>query len=161
MAGVVEIKVIGLPSLMRKFAMVRKQKQLEAKMAFQQILLAVETRATEKAPVGESGALAASIESWMTKSGPHVFEGYVGTRMQGKTDIPYAYFVEYGTGMYGPKKQWIYPKTQEAMAFELPDGTEIVRKRVKGQKKQPFMRPAIKYGERVLLSRFKKVYKMK
>ncbi|HEY65555.1 MAG TPA: HK97 gp10 family phage protein [Caldilineae bacterium] len=36
------------------------------------------------------------------------------------TNVPYARFVEYGTGLYGPEKRLIEPKSAKALAWEVP-----------------------------------------
>jgi HK97 gp10 family phage protein len=51
----------------------------------------------------------------------------------------YAPYVEKGTGLYGPKKQKIYPKNGQALFW--PGAAHPV-KSIKGQKPQPFLGPA-------------------
>jgi len=61
----------------------------------------------------------------------------------------YALYLEYGTGLYGPKKKIIVPKNKKALAWgktvgATPDGTpmkEFVRRSIKGMTPRPFVRP--------------------
>lgn len=56
----------------------------------------------------------------------------------------YTVFLEYGTGIFGPKKEMITPKTKKALAWgkDLGGGKkEFVRKSVKGITPRPFIRP--------------------
>lgn len=58
----------------------------------------------------------------------------------------YAEYLEYGTGIYGPKKQRIYPKTKKALAFGKDIGggkKEYVFRSVAGMRPSPFIRPVI------------------
>ena len=55
---------------------------------------------------------------------------------------PYAVFVEFCTGIHGPKKQRIYPKTKKALSWEGPDGRITVRS-TKGMAAKPFLVPAV------------------
>lgn len=63
----------------------------------------------------------------------------------------YALFLEYGTGIYGPLKRPIRPKTKKALAWGktlgyTKDGKEIkqfIAKEVKGMTARPFIRPVL------------------
>ena len=63
---------------------------------------------------------------------------------------PYATFVEFGTGIHGPRKQRIYPKTKKAMKWRGGDGEWIVRRSTKGMKAQPYLRPAVEENEELI-----------
>ncbi len=63
---------------------------------------------------------------------------------------PYATFVEFGTGIHGPRKQRIYPKTKKAMKWRGGDGEWIVRRSTKGMKAQPYIRPAVEENEEMI-----------
>lgn len=67
--------------------------------------------------------------------------------LNGEIEISFpkhAQYLEYGTGIYGPKKQRIYPKTKKALAFgkDLGGGKkEFVFRSVAGMRPSPFIRP--------------------
>lgn len=77
------------------------------------------------------------------------------TRVVGSvyTDVPYARFVHEGTGIYGPKRAFIYPKRGQYMVFESSGAFGPVRKsgrrkgrgnvvfarRVRGSPPSPFL----------------------
>lgn len=50
----------------------------------------------------------------------------------------YAVFVNEGTGLYGPRKDFIRPKRAKVLAFKK-GGKMIFAKKVKGQKANPFV----------------------
>ena len=49
---------------------------------------------------------------------------------------PYASFVEEGTGLFGPRKKKIVPKTKPFLVFRTKSGAFVRTKSVKGQKAQ-------------------------
>lgn len=60
------------------------------------------------------------------------------------TDVPYASFVEFGTGIYGSTKKPITPKNSQALRFEIDDNV-IFAKSVRGQQGQFFFRAGKEY----------------
>ena len=58
------------------------------------------------------------------------------------TDVSYAFFIEYGTGLYGPKGKKIVPIRAKALHFVTSDGVEVFARSVKGMRPRPYMRPA-------------------
>jgi len=64
-------------------------------------------------------------------------------RIEGNTikwSLPeYAEYVEFGTGIYGPKGKPIVPKEKKALAFKYK-GNNVVVKSIKGQRANPFIR---------------------
>jgi len=52
--------------------------------------------------------------------------------------VGYAVFVNEGTGLYGPRKDYIRPKRAKVLAFKK-GGKMIFTKRVAGQKANPFV----------------------
>jgi len=80
--------------------------------------------------------LASSISPGrVTKFGPEL-TGAVGTR------VHYAPYVEYGTGLYGPKHRLIRPTTKKAMKFKI-GGKTFIRRTTKGMEPRPYMAPAL------------------
>ncbi len=56
----------------------------------------------------------------------------------------YAQYLEFGTGLYGPKKKRIYPTKKQALAWgkDLGEGKkQYVFKSIKGMRPAPFIRP--------------------
>ena len=55
----------------------------------------------------------------------------------------YAQYLEWGTGIYGPKKQVIRPKTAKVLSWEGTDGKRHYASYVKGMTPAPFIRPTM------------------
>ena len=55
----------------------------------------------------------------------------------------YAQYLEWGTGIYGPKKQVIRPKTAKVLSWEGADGKRHFASYVKGMTPAPFIRPVM------------------
>jgi HK97 gp10 family phage protein len=90
---------------------------------------AVEARAVEEAPV---------VRSHLVNS----IRKYIQNRRAVITPVArYALYVHQGTGIYGPHKTRIVPTTKKALAFQI-GGKWIIRRSVKGQKPNPFMKRA-------------------
>ena len=52
----------------------------------------------------------------------------------------YSIYLEYGTGIFGPKRRPITPKEAKALKFSI-GGKTVFAKSVKGMTPQPFIRP--------------------
>jgi HK97 gp10 family phage protein len=52
----------------------------------------------------------------------------------------YGKYLEYGTGLYGPKEKVIKPKEKQVLCFEI-NGKEIFATHTKGMTPSPFIRP--------------------
>jgi HK97 gp10 family phage protein len=102
---------------------------------------AVEATAVEEAPKAR-GNLADSIRKYIE-----------GSRAVIAPQARYAFFVHEGTGIYGPYKTPIVPKTKKALAFRI-GGKTIIRRSVKGQKANPFMARAL----RKVISRLPEIF---
>jgi len=55
----------------------------------------------------------------------------------------YAQYLEYGTGLYGPYKQLIKPKTAKVLSWEGTDGKRHYATYTKGMTPAPFIRPVM------------------
>jgi len=79
----------------------------------------IEKEAKKRAPVA-ANILRPSIHAEVSKQGTQ-------TRARIGTDVHYAPYVEYGTGLYGPEKRKyeIRPKTKKALAFVARAGTQL------------------------------------
>lgn len=84
-----------------------------------------------------------------------------GNQIRGKlwTDSGYAAPVEFGSGLWGPKSDYIYPKKAKMLAWRTKSGEWVRAKRVKGQPPQPFLKPAIDKTIPKMLKRFKNIVK--
>ena len=55
----------------------------------------------------------------------------------------YAQYLEWGTGLYGPYKQLIYPKTAKVLSWVGSDGKRHYATYTKGMTPAPFIRPVM------------------
>lgn len=86
----------------------------------------------------DTGNLADSIHSGAEVTANEV-RGAVWTESDG-----YAAPVELGSGLWGPKKDYIYPKTKKFLHWrDSKTGAKIFARRVKGHPPQPAFQPAI------------------
>lgn len=58
------------------------------------------------------------------------------------SDDPVVRYLEEGTGLYGPRRRRITPRTAKALRFEA-GGQIIFRKSVRGMEPQPFMKRSL------------------
>ncbi len=66
--------------------------------------------------------------------------------------------VEFGTGLWGPKKDYIYPKEKKVLMWrDGKTGAKIFATKVKGQPPQPFMKPALDKGIPKMVKNLKKI----
>ena len=59
------------------------------------------------------------------------------------TNVPYARYVEEGTGLYGPKGAMIYPKHASVLSWVIAAGTRMYARSVRGMAGWHFMEKAI------------------
>ena len=81
--------------------------------------LRIEREAKRETPV-KTGTLRRGLHTVIDVTGDHM-------RAEVGTNIRYGPYVEYGTGLYGPKKKAyeIRPKTKKALAFKMAAATEL------------------------------------
>lgn len=96
----------------------------------------VETRAKELCPV-DTGRLRSSI-TWALGRDAHGLYADIGT------NVFYAPFIEFGTGIYGPRHTPIVPRSAPYLAWRGKDGQWHRATSVKGRPKTPFLRPALR-----------------
>lgn len=96
----------------------------------------VENEAKRLVPV-DTGRLRSSITSEIRHRGGVVY-GRVGTR------VKYARYVQYGTGIYGPRRAYITPRRGRFLVF-TPRGSskKVFARRVRGTKPVPFLSQAL------------------
>lgn len=95
----------------------------------------VERHAKHEAPVGtyRGGTLRRDIAGRAEDGGNRGVIGF---------SVKHGRYVIEGTGLYGPRKTLIVPKSKRGLAF-MVGGAMIVRRSVKGQKPNPFMTRAL------------------
>lgn len=95
----------------------------------------VENRAKQLCPVN-TGRLRASVTHELrTDAGVPV--GRIGT------NVKYAMYVHEGTGLFGPKKKLIRPKTARALRWRTRGGSVVYARFSRGSKPRPFLREAL------------------
>lgn len=94
--------------------------------------LLAQTTAKEEAPV-DKNILRGSI----TRSLLSDFAGIVGT------NVEYAKYQEFGTGIYGPRKAPIRPKRGKFLVFKGRDGKMIFAKQVRGVMPKKFFQKGL------------------
>lgn len=96
----------------------------------------VESAAVRLCPVGETGRLGNNITHEMGRDAQGQF-------VRVGTNVTYALHVELGTGLWGPKRAVIRPKTKKALYWP---GARHPVAYVKGSRPQPFLRPSLAAG---------------
>lgn len=104
-------------------------------------LLSLQGTAKQLSPI-DTGRLRQSILVSPMKRSGNAFTGSVGTGLK------YAEIQEGGSGIYGPNKAPIRPKTKKFLAFKTKDGKWIRAKSVKGVKGRFFMKGAVEGNQR-------------
>lgn len=101
--------------------------------------------AHERIPIGETGKLRefGIGEFGPTKIGPGIYRAGIGLRREPF----YGIFVHDGTGIYGPRRSPIVPRTAPYLKFTIGNRTFRL-KSVKGQEPQPFMTEAFEIVDR-------------
>jgi len=94
-------------------------------------LLAMAT-AKEEAPVDKN-----TLRGSITRNILSDFEGKIGT------DVKYAKYQEYGTGIYGPYKRPIKPTRGRFLVFKNKAGKTIFAKEVRGTQPKQFMKKGL------------------
>lgn len=87
----------------------------------------------------DTGRLRASITVQLVRRG-----GYPAVRIG--TNVKYAMWVHDGTGLYGPRHTYIYPKVKRYMRWRPKGGTGFVyARRTKGMRGNPFLTDALEH----------------
>lgn len=117
--------------------------------------LDVEREAKQHAPV-RFNRLRSSIHTRVIQAGDRIV-AYIGT------NVHYAPYVEFGTGLYGPRKRVIRPKRAKVLSWvtrgrgayvttrtgrtryaSAPPGQRVFARSVRGMRPQPYLIPALK-----------------
>ena len=95
----------------------------------------VETRAKQLCPV-DTGRLRSSIFSGVSRWDGRLV-GVCGT------NVKYAPYVELGTGIYGPRRSPIVPRSARLLRWTDKGGDVHFARSVRGMRARPFLRPAL------------------
>lgn len=104
------------------------------KMILRAALMA-EAKAKEKAPI-DKGILRGSITHSIDKRGNEII-GRVGT------NLDYAVHQEYGTGLYGRRRDYIYPRRAKILRFKVKSGGIVFARRVRGTQGKFFIKKGL------------------
>jgi len=150
MAQTITIEAPNLDALKADFEKAGKEAPSRLKFGLTQFLSMVADVARTSCPV-KTGHLQSSITHEITKATNTEVEGRVGS------NVEYAPYVELGTGIYGPNKTPIRPKTKKVLAWvsrgprpttpagwkqASAEGRAVFAKETRGQKPKPFLLPA-------------------
>lgn len=97
--------------------------------------LLVEAEAKRRCPV-DTGRLRSSITTEM-----FVEDGAPVARVG--TNVEYAAFIEFGTGIYGPRGQPIRPVRAQYLSWIPRGGKRVFAREVRGVRPRPFLLPAL------------------
>lgn len=115
----------------------RKMLQEATKKQLTLQAIKVQTAARQNCPV-DNGTLRRSISYVITGTSPESMVARVGS------NVEYALYVEEGTGIYGPKRKRIVPRTKEFLRF-MPKGAAnfVFARSVKGMPGRHYLARAI------------------
>lgn len=85
----------------------------------------------------DSGLLRSSIHTELITLG-----GKLSVRVG--TNVYYAIYVHEGTGIYGPKGSYIYPKSASVLSWSTKGGKKVFAMKTKGMRPNPFLKNAMK-----------------
>lgn len=118
-------------------------------------------------PLGRAGALVEgeakkNVTGWGMGGNGELRNSILYTVNDNKVDIGtnvyYAPYVEYGTGLFGPAGARIYPRHAKVLHWTDRDG-EHFAKSVKGMKPRPFMHPALTQNRTKVLEIFRNYFR--
>ena len=118
-------------------------------------------------PLGRAGALVEgeakkNVTRWGMGGNGELRNSILYTVNDNKVDIGtnvyYAPYVEYGTGLFGPAGARIYPRHAKVLHWTDRDG-EHFAKSVKGMKPRPFMHPALTQNRTKVLEIFRNYFR--
>ncbi len=125
------VEIEGLSELKARLAASPKVMDQASHQMLEMGTFIAEGEAKQQTPIND-GVLRGSITSKVTKEGNEMV-GIVGT------NLDYAPYQEYGTGIYGPKGVPITPKQSSVLRFKTRDGQIVFARSVAGTKPRKFM----------------------
>lgn len=166
MGQTVEFITPDLSSLRADIVKYKTSSLSRMKFGFEQFLNYLADQARLKCPV-KTGHLQSSITGQISKATQTVIEGKVGS------NVEYAPYVEFGTGVYGPSKTPIRPKHKKILAWvsygarpttaagwkqAQKEGRAIFAREVRGMRARPFLVPAVEEGMNKILDFLKRAF---
>jgi len=148
--NIITVECPNLKELLGDFQKVGDEAPVRLKFGLSQFLSMVADSARTSCPV-KTGHLQSSITHEITKFNKTEIEGRVGS------NLIYSSYVELGTGIFGPSKTPIRPKTKKVLAWvsrgprptspqgwnlAVKEGRAVFAKETRGQKPKPFLLPA-------------------
>lgn len=132
--------ISGLDALQKAFEEAPGLVMNETKHATNRSLVAYQATARELAPIDKS-PLRNSITIVPAREEGNVVTGAVGT------DMHYAEVQEAGSGIYGPHKRPIRPKTGKVLVWKDKNGQKHFAKQVKGVRGKFYMKGSLERNE--------------
>ena len=137
-----DLQIKGLDELMRDVRKAEGNADGLVRAAVANSANRIQALARAKAP-HRTGTLQRSIMTEIMITNGRV---YVGER--------YGIYFELGTGIYGPLRRPITPKTAKVLAWRV-GGSMVFAKKVRGIPKQPFFKPAIEEAKPYVNDQFR------
>jgi hypothetical protein len=154
----INVKVFITRDLGKMVEDIDRRKRIALNKKVQESLEYVKNKIASYAPM-ESGDLKNTILSLPTTSiktrGLSIMYGSGSIEMSillGRRKDKKIRWVNDGTGLFGPRRRWIYPTKKSVMAFKV-DGKWVVVKRTKGQKGQKFIQRGIRASKLIISSK--------
>ncbi len=130
------VQVQNTKQLQTRFSRSPILMQQAVRETLQVATLVAEAEAKKSAPI-DKGLLRGSIHSDIRTIGNETV-GVVGTNLE------YAPYQEFGTGIYGPKGSPITPKRGKFLVFKNKAGRQVFARSVKGSRPRRFMAKGLK-----------------
>jgi HK97 gp10 family phage protein len=139
-----KVEVQGLPEMMRDVEKVGGNAKNLVKAAMTNSVNKIQSQTRSLAP-HRTGTLQRSVLTEVNYPDATV-----------KVNEKYGAYIESGTGIYGPEKRKIEPKTAKVLAFKI-GGSQVFARSVKGMKAHPFFKPGIDQSLDYINDQFLKV----
>jgi hypothetical protein len=131
MSRTIEIELKGLAEIQRLFREFPQRTREEMTKAIRYSAALIQRHAIEESPI-DTGQLRSSINIRFLQDAAVV-----------STGVKHALYVHEGTGIYGPRKQPLRPRTKKVLAWRSGGRWHFARS-VKGMRANPFMERAAK-----------------
>ncbi len=163
----IKVEIRGMKEIQDDLNRLGTEAAPRVKFGLTKFLSIVADAARLKCPV-KTGQLQSSITHQITREDDKVVEGRVGS------NVKYAPYVEFGTGIYGPNKQVITPKNKKVLAWVAygprpttaegwkraqREGRAIFARRIRGMRPRPYLQPAMEENINKLVDCLKETLK--
>lgn len=135
-----KVAIKNLPELQARFKQAPDITARHVLLAGNKSLVSLQATAKVLAPVDSSRLRQSILISPMRRAGNRL-SGAVGT------NVKYAEAQETGTGIYGPKKRPIRPKSKPYLVFKTKSGKWVRAKEVKGSRGRWYMKGSIEKNQ--------------